>query len=106
MDNTYTPFINYQETNFNSYFTQNGNSGTEIPSFSLDQNQLVSVFMLQPLFHQLFHRIGSIETTLNKLTQEIEENKKNIHNSQGISTTPSYNEEHSHNSGRTFPMSR
>jgi len=38
-----------------------------MPTFSHDQNQFIPVMMLQPIFHQLFHRISSIESTLQTL---------------------------------------
>ena len=72
MENTYIPLLNYQEVNFNSAFTQCMNSGLQMPAFPADQAQYYSNSMLQPIFHQLFYKISSIENTLRSLTLELE----------------------------------
>ena len=67
MENTFIPLSKNEQTNFNTSFTQCLNPGMQMPTFSHDQNQFIPVMMLQPIFHQLFHRISSIESTLQTL---------------------------------------
>ena len=101
MENSFIPLVNYQETNFNSSFTQCMGSGMQMPAYTADQNPFVSVLMLQPIFHQLFHRISSIETTLQSLTQELEEQKRGGKPSSGLPTSTEFQEDNSQNSRRT-----
>ena len=106
MENTFIPLANCQETNFNSSFSQCIGSGMQVPAYAADQNQFLPVFMLQPIFHQLFHRISSIETTLQSLTLELEEQKRGGNPTSGLATSAEFQEENSQNSRRTPEMSK